>query len=38
MKRLPVLLILTVGLLASCAQTDDASTAGAGPRERSRRG
>jgi heat shock protein HslJ len=31
MRRLPVLLILTVGLLASCARTDDASTAGADP-------
>lgn len=31
MKRLPVLLILTVGLLAACAQTADPATGGADP-------
>ncbi len=31
MKRLPVLLILTVGLLASCARTNDPATGGADP-------
>jgi heat shock protein HslJ len=31
MRRLPVLLILTVGLLASCARTGDASTPAADP-------
>jgi hypothetical protein len=34
MRRLPVLLILTVSLLASCARTEDASTPGAGPASR----
>jgi heat shock protein HslJ len=31
MTRLPVLLILTIGLLASCGRTEDAASGGAGP-------
>jgi heat shock protein HslJ len=31
MKRLPILIALTVGLLASCAQTSDPATGGADP-------